>query len=156
MKHISNSRGAVSVLLVVLIVALVAVVGTAAYNVAKPHHLAQATPIPSATPKSAYTPAPTPTRGPVSASDLADIQAAASTQCNASAKTSYGATLDNSPYIVDDSAQVGVHCTGYIGGHIDWFKRINGTWTFVYAGQNMPSKAIGEKYSLPTSWYQSN
>jgi hypothetical protein len=39
------------------------------------------------------------------------------------------------------------------GGYAFYAKKINGTWTIIYKGQEVPGKDIGEKYNLPADWY---
>jgi hypothetical protein len=158
MKYIPDERGIVSITLIVLIILLVAVGGFAVYNVTKSRTTSQATPTPSVatTPTHSSTPSAPPSPLAVSADDRAAILTAASNQCNASAKTKNGATLDATPSLVGDAAKVGVHCIGYISGQVDILKKVSGAWTIVYTGQEPPSKAIGQQYSLPTAWYQAN
>ena len=153
MGQISDDRGVVSILLVVLVIVLVALGGLAIYNVGKSHTTSKMAASTSPTPTTQPTPyyaAPTP------GSDEAGVLTAASADCNASGHTNYGATLDRPPQIVGDVAKVGVHCTGYISGQEDILKKINGTWTIVSTGQQPPSKATCEQYSLPKSWCQAN
>lgn len=151
--HSSNERGVVSILFIVLVIVLVAAAGLAFYNFERSHtasNVATSTsPTPSATPMP-YNATPAP------GSDEAGVLTAASAQCNDSGHTNYGATLDYAPQIVGDEAKVGVHCTGYASGQVDILKKLSGTWTIVFTGQEPPSKAIGQQYSLPTSWYQAD
>lgn len=153
MKSIENERGVVSVLLLVLLLLLGVVGGLAIFNLGKLHSVTKVTANTLSTP--AITPTPyyaTPAPG----SDEAQILTAASAQCNTSGNTNYGATLDNAPQIVGTAAQVGVHCTGYASGQVDILKKTNDIWAIVFTGQQAPSKALGQKYALPTSWYQPN
>jgi hypothetical protein len=157
MSKQTNEQGVVSILFVVLIILVVAVAGAAVYNYHKSRSAVKVASNPSSTPKA--TPAPSPDSSPVApalGSDTAMILTAASTQCDSSGGTNWGATLDQTPEIVGTAAEVGVHCTGYESGQVDILKKVNGTWTVINAGQQPPSKAIGEQYSLPVSWYQSN
>jgi hypothetical protein len=142
-----DERGVVSVLLISLVVLLLMVAGVAIYNVHKTRTTNEVTKGGSLTPIATATPTPVP------GSDTALILAAASKQCTTASNISNGATIDNTPDIIGDAAQVGVHCNGTQGGFVDILKKANGVWTIVYTGQDAPSHAIGLQYSLPTSWY---
>jgi hypothetical protein len=159
MKHLKGEAGVALIaelLLVAVVLALVGVAVYAALNQKASPVVVKSQATVTLSPTTEPTASPTPLVAPPPGSDIAMIWTTASNQCNSSGNTNYGASLDGTPKIVGDSAQVGVHCTGYISGHVDYLKKANGSWSIVATGQQPPSKAICAKYTMPASWCQAD
>lgn len=145
MKYPSrDERGMMPILIGVLVVAMLVVVGLAVYGYSKSKQTANTTPSPSIS----ATPSASPTAAPSSQTD-ADLVAQAA--------KAYDAQSANDT--ISDVTVVGANAkgkgasTGAPSGYEFIAHKDNGAWKVVYKGQEMPGKALGEKYGLPTDWY---
>jgi hypothetical protein len=156
MKYTSNERGTLPLLIVILALVLVVAAGVAVYNVSKSHkndtRRATHSPSPPSSPTASSAATATPT-----SNDTEMILSALQAQCVAGQGDHLGAGV--TPDIRGDLAKVSVTCVGATGGtsgYVAILKKINGTWTIVYSGQQPPGSTVGAKYGLPADWYDSS
>jgi hypothetical protein len=148
MKHISNDRGAVSVLAIVLVIVVVAAVGFAVYNAStarnKDAQSVNASPSPVGSPAANASTAPTPTP----ASDQELITAAVRGYNAQSANDTVSGVT-----IVGANAKGNGASPGAPSGYQFIAHKDGNAWKVVYRGQEKPGRALGEQYGLPADWY---
>ena len=151
MKEVSNERGALPIVVALIVVALLAVAGLAFYNLSSPHKkTASITSSSNSAPSVSVSPAssPTTTTTPIPQSDNDLIVEAARAYNSQSANdTITGIT------ILGDNAKGNGATPGAPSGYEFISHKSSGVWSIVYKGQEQPGKTIGRQYGLPTSWY---
>ena len=55
--------------------------------------------------------------------------------------------------ISGDNAKASAATPGTVGGYTVIAHKANGAWSVTFRGQEMPDRAFGERYGLPTDWY---
>ena len=165
MKYIRDDRGLAQVFLLALVVVVLLVGAAAAKNyskygsakkptpVPKPSHSVSLAPTPTPTSTPVITPRPTAVLSPITEEDRRKIVEAVTLRCQETGGVSGGKASIKNLQISGDSAMVQVSCYQTMSGHVAMLKRVDMSWKVVFAGQEAPSKEIGEKNNLPREWY---
>jgi FlaG/FlaF family flagellin (archaellin) len=135
MKYLSrDERGAMPIVIGLLVVAVVAVVGLAVYSYGNN--------------KQAATPSASPTPTPSSQTDTDLVTQAAKAYDTQSANHTISGVI-----IAGSNAKGYGMPSGAPSGYEFIAHKDNGTWKIIHRGQEAPGKALGEQYDLPTDWY---
>ena len=143
MNPFKDQRGIAQLILLGLVALVLAVVGAAIYNVT---HSKQANATPTPTISSSSNPIPS--ASPTAQSDNDLITAAVKAYDSQSTND-----MVSSITIVSANAKGTGASNGTASGYEFIAHKDNGKWSVVYKGQEIPGKALGEKYGLPTTWY---